>query len=746
MNGTRGDAEGRDPVDRLLRDSGARLRAEAPPMDGARLLLGRLESKLRRTRRNGFVAVGVAAALLAATVGFVVSDDDAVEMAAGDHGVVAPGSPESILEGLPEAPVDPHDVELVGAVEQFGTCEDLLEELRTVGAAHVGSGGFGSVLGGVQVQGATMSYAGDADVAGISVEPATLGTNVIVEGVDEPDVVKASGRLVVDLSDSKLRVVDTSLGAIVGSLDLVPTGVDRREVQVWPTSLLIDGDRAVVFGTESVRAEPIAGDPSATRPPVEYTTVTLVDLSDPSKPTELDRVRLEGNLVAARMVDGQVRAVIGSTMADVAFVMPSTPASVPVALEQNRLAVAGSSIDDWIPAWDRGEGSDRHRLVPCDRVVVPETFAGVQMTSLVAFDVAGSFEPETTGILAPSDEITATAQDVVVASHIWADPIDQDERYDDWSSALHRFSFSDGAPSYVASGEVPGSIGDEFSISVLDELTVGVLTVDVLPWEQREDAKVTVRTLATTGDRLEPIGSLEIASAQHGTAGMRFVGERLLVSTGPAGDHLSVISLTDPAGPRAEGELELGGSGGYFHPLGDDRILVVGQAWPDVAPELRLLQGQSDLSVSLVDLSTGPVVITSSRVPDTYSNVADDHHGFTWWPARASAAFGVAHGAPEQGSLAPAPDALFVGVQGDSLIPTLVRPSEADLGPRCPPGQVDPTGCDDTFPPTVQRVLVVGGGLWLYTTESLERFDVGTEGPITTAVPAGMVVLPPPGH
>ena len=747
-----------ESVDRFLSASGAALRDRAPAMDGTQVVVRRFETKLRCSRRNGFVAVGVAAALLAAAIGFVVTDDDTAEIAAGGNGYL-PGSPEAIVAGLPPEPVDPRDVELVASVKRFDDCDALTTDLRAVGAAHVGSLGFGSTDAGIMPSGgpavaADMHFTGPADSlpqvvaqsGGQAGTGETLGTNVIVEGVDEPDRVKASGTLVVDISYLQLRVVDTTAGAIVGTLDLGnPFGDDDRTF-ASPDSLLLEGDRAVVFGSEIVESDAIEGDPSAGRRSLQYTTITFVDLSDPVNPAQVDHVRLEGQLVAARRVDGQVRIVTGSTMQDLPLVMPSNPSSVPVALEQNRLAVAGSSVDDWIPAWDNGEGSDAHRLVDCDRVVVPDTFAGVQMTSLVAFDMAGPFGPSATGVLTPSDDITATAEDVVVSSHIWVDPAERDEGYEDWSSALHRFSFTDGSPAYVASGDVPGSIRDDFSLAMLDDETVGVLTVDVLPWEERDRAKVTVRTLVTDGDVLEPLGELDVAAGESGSTGMRFMGSNLLVSTGLAGNHLSVIDLADPAGPLTVGELDMDGSGSYFHPLPDDRVLVVGQAWRTVQVDGRPSPSPRDLSVTLLDLSGTPRVVASSRTPDMNSVVGVDHHTFTWWSRRSTAAFGVTHRSPDDRSIPPAPEAMFVGVQGDTLVPTFARPNEADLGPKCPPEQLDRTGCDDTFPPTVERVLVVDGELWLYTSESLERFDIGTDGPITNATPAAMVVLPPPGY
>ena len=75
--------------------------------------------------------------------------------------------------------------------------------------------------------------------------------------------------------------------------------------------------------------------------------------------------------------------VTSSSLADLPIVVPTTPSSVAPALEQNRLAVAGSASSDWIPDWDHGEGTDPAALMGCGDVAVPDTFAGVQMTSMV---------------------------------------------------------------------------------------------------------------------------------------------------------------------------------------------------------------------------------------------------------------------------------------------------------------------------------------------------------------------------
>ena len=734
-------------MDRAMRSGGAELRAGAPRIDGGHVMAAQREARVQRWRFTSFVAVGVAAAMIATAVGFALRDGGSAEFAAGAGGF-APGSPEAIVDALPAEPVDPHDVELVASVSTFEDCDALVGDLRRVGAAHVGSQGFGNNGPTVDLQ-----SGGDISTAGTGVAPQpsftgpdavgtggdeTLGTNVIVDGVDEPDTVKASGSLIVELHDGDLRVVDTTAGALVGTIDLASDeGVDLADGSyAYPQSFLLEGTLAVVFGGEVQTSDPVEGDPSAARPAVEYATVTFVDLADPTAPVVTDRARIEGSLVAARRVDGAVRIVTASTMSDLPLVLPTNPNSVPVALEQNRLAVAGSGADDWIPAWDRGAGTDPEPLVPCTDVVVPDTFAGVQMTSLVEFDMAGPFQPRSTGILAPSTDITATATDVVVASHIWVDPADRDDDFSDWSTALHRFTFGAESPSYVASGEVPGSVRDDFSMGVLDDTTIGVLTVDVVPWERSEEAEVTARTLRTDGGVLVPLGTLPIAAGSSST-GMRFIGDRLVVSSGLAGNHVSVVDLSEPAEPVLAGEVDTEGSGAYFHPVSDERILVVGKAWrPDSSGDPNT-SAPRDLTVTLLDVSGPPRSVTTWRLDNADNYVGQDHHRFTWWPQRSTAAFGVRHTSPAPNQFPPPPDAAFLEVAGDVITPRLVRPSEADLGPSCPITQSDRTGCDDSGQPVVDRVLVVDGTVWLHTGESVEQVD-----PLTGAS-LKVVALPP---
>ncbi len=739
---------GVDPADARLAAAGSALRDSAAPLAGERIISDALHHDLARARRQNRVVAAVASIVVIAVLGAgAVEWSTHDERAASErNGVptreeVGDGSAEAIVAALPAQPLDPIDMELVASVSQFDSCDSLMDRLHRVGAAHVGSSGFGSSYGyspyGPSETMRTMA-ADNMQVDGVSGQAdslsstgagggETLGTNVIVAGVDEPDTVKATDSVVVELHNTELRVVDTAAQAIVGTLDLaVRPEQDGDRISAYPSTLILDGRRAVVFGQEQVTSDPVPGDPSQTRPSVQYLTLTFVDLTDAARPTVTDRVRIEGNLVAVRRVGDQVRMVTSSSLADLPIVVPTTPNAVAPALEQNRLAVAGSASSDWIPDWDHGDGTDPAALMGCGDVVVPDTFAGVQMTSLVEFGVGPAFTPRASALLAPAEDLTATATDVVIASHVWVDPIDQRKDFSDWRTALHRFRFSEqGPPEYLASGAVDGSIRDDFSLAVLDDGVVGAVTADVVPWEQRADADVTVRLIRTDeGARtLDQVGSLVPVESGLAVAGLRFIGNHLLVATGFGGNVVSSVDLTDPSSPTNTGNVSLPGAGAYFQPVDDTSVLVLGET---------IRQNGEDyiggLHATLVDLSAAPRIDGSWTQEWLSSTATQDHHAFTWWPSRSIAAFGIDH-RYELGSSPPwqVPQAQFLNVTTGAPMPAAVTPREAELGPRCPTqGEYDPMTCDNTGNPTVQRVLVVDGVPWLYTSESLERLDPQT--------------------
>jgi hypothetical protein len=513
----------------------------------------------------------------------------------------------------------------------------------------------------------------------------------------------------------------------------------------------------------------------------DYMTMVFVDATDPDHPKVTDTVKVDGSLVAARLVGGQVRLVTTSHMADIGFVLPTTPASIPTALERNRRSVATSTVAEWIPEWQR-QGEAARPLVPCDRVHVPTTFAGVAMTSMVTFPIAaGRFDPAATSILAPSTTLYAGTDEVAISSQVWVDPAQQEKlKFQDWKTAIHEFTFSaQGPPTYVGSGVVDGSTIGQFAFGEVGD-ALAVVTTKGTPWDQNPASGVDLTLLSPDGK-----GALRVTSKVGDLAGgkgqvtaVRYLEGRVLVATGVFGQDVQVIDVGDPAAPRRAGHLTLPGPTGYFHPLAGQRALLVGSRFDTVpGPHGPITRPWVDAELLDVSNPDQPELLGSWEVPWSSDSVGQDHHAFTYWPERKLAMWGVssaqlgpnhavvldlAHGVQQASwPVASKPPATpppcaevpisdpqlrqIVGQDGVVLACGAGTRTEVDW-PRyqCSPvlasmvqqyapdmaGKADYFLCRPAPQPTVDRVLVVAGRPILLTDQTLEALDPTTFAPV----------------
>jgi hypothetical protein len=800
-----------DDHDPVLSAAGARLRQQVPGVSAPAV-----EAAVwrRRARRVGVLA-GASLVVVALLGALLVQERRSDSGDGGDVAGERPGAPseasvDRLLASLDAQPVDPTRVRLVSTVSTFADCDALIGDLRSVGAAHVGSrgfGGYGDVIpfprGVADAEGASdflSPVAGNLAYTGGDDAGTTLGTNVQVSGVDELDLVKAVGSLIYDLDGKgNLRITDAKTLAVVSTVATVPADLlpdptgERASDGGWAgvSELLVADGRAVVFGSETEVSEPVEGDPSATQASTSYLTVAFVDVSDPAAPTLTDRVRVEGSLVSARLVGGEVRLVTTANMADLGFVMPTTPNSVAKALDMNRRSVASSTAPDWIPDWQR-EGSDPRPLVPCERVHVPDTFAGVAMTSMVTFPLGVErFEPSATSILAPATTLYAGLDTVAISSEVWVDPVDRDRLdFDTWQTAIHEFRFADAAgdaevpadtapPTYAGSGIVDGSTVGQFAFGEIAD-SLAVVTTEGTPWQQDPEVAVDLTVLTADGNGgLAKTGTVEdLADGMGAVVAVRFVEGRVLISTGLFGREVHVIDVTDPAAPRRAGTVALPGEVGYFHPLPENRALLVGSRYDEVG-EGPSRRGRSWVQAHLLDVGDpdAPVIVASWERPWVADNTAYDHHAFTFWPDRELALWGLYRTDSEAGTQLNEAVVLQAGeALAEVALPVASKPNE--VPPPCPAVEitdpdardmVGPDGvvlrCDDVdratvewpryrcyrvdagmvarfapgqeelasfhlcspaSPPVVRRVLVVAGTPILLTDQTLEALDPAT--------------------
>ena len=539
------------------------------------------------------------------------------------------------------------DVVMVAALEPFGACDELLAYFQRQALQQVGPYGLPGLEGGLPDIAATEAAAGAETTGGpaaqvearISAAPVAgvdySGTNVQERGVDEPDVVKTDGKIVVTVAGNKLQVVD---------LARPDAGAATLPLQGGGHELLLDGDRLLVLATAEAGSVSGLAQREISVGPYGYgapiSVLTVVDLADPADPQVEAELVLDGAYRSARMTDATARVVLASQPTGLDFVHPNGGGlrAELEATERNRRIISESTIDNWLPYYRRtdhrnGETSEG-TLLDCDAVSRPQQFSGLGLVSVLSIDLGGSLTPGGgTAIVASGETVYASPQTLYVTTNRWYDqqvvaesrlrPI-EDENY---TTEIHAFDISDPVTArHVASGRVRGHLLNQFSLSEHDD-RLRVATTDGAPWSDTGSQSF-VTVLAARDGRLAQVGQVGGLGRGERIYSVRFLGDLGYVVTFRETDPLYTIDLSDPTAPRVAGELKIRGYSAYLHPVDDDLLLGVGQ---DASLRGRTLGTQ----LSLFDVSdpAAPARVAQTKLPGSYSEAEYDHRAFLYWPA-----------------------------------------------------------------------------------------------------------------
>jgi hypothetical protein len=510
---------------------------------------------------------------------------------------------------------------------------------------------------------ATAEGAGEsADMAASAPTSGTVpndvsGTNVQEQGVDEPDIVKTDGNTLYTVVGDRLTIVDISGGTPEQLAEM------RLHGGGWGGELLLSGDRLLMTSAQGgfipFAGERVAGDLLPTSG--FTTTMTAIDVADPTAPEVVERLILDGATVSARMVDGVARVVIRTEPGiNIPWEQPEAGGlrSERRALAANEALIRDSDAEDWLPYYvhetasgEREDGS----LVPCERIAQPEDFAGLGLLSVLTVDVdTGALLPTegTVAVLAGGDTVYASTERLYVATQRWrgdlgrpgggwgttAEPADDvevesrfpdrdDEREPDVTTELHAFAIDDPrATEYLGSGSVDGTLLSQWALSEHEGVLRVASTVGD-PWSAAS-SESSVTTLELRDGELVEVGRVDGLGPTETIRAVRFLGDVGYVVTFRQTDPLYTVDLTDPAAPAVTGELKIPGYSGYLHPVGEGHLIGVGQ---DADEEGRTLGVQ----VSLFDVSdpADPRRTDTVTVPKSESPVEWDHRSFLHWPA-----------------------------------------------------------------------------------------------------------------
>ena len=476
-------------------------------------------------------------------------------------------------------------------------------------------------------------------------------TNNQEDGVDEMDIVKTNGTHLFVAREESVAILESWPPAETRVVSELPIVGSRQ-------GLFLRDDRLAVISSFWVTPEQTDLGWGGTR-------LDLYDINEPANPLLVRTIELEGWLLGARMIEGNVFLVLRTWVPtpdgvwelawrDDIGLPPNDPdlsdEELQAVLELARSIltplvadiVAAMEIEDLLPLLrDSVTGADEGvPLLQCNQVYRPSVRDEYSVLTVVHLDL-GAVDLQTTpvsgtGVLTSGWTIYASERSLYVAqgpSWWWWMPFL--DSFGALDTAIHRFNLDPGGDDpvgYAASGEVPGQLYDQFSMGEHE----GYLRVATSPsfwgwWGEPEEPGTTVTVLQDDGAGLmAQVGQVGGISPDEQLYATRFLGDRGYLITFERIDPLFTLDLSDPTDPRVVGELEIPGYSAYLHPMDEDHLLAIGM---DGDEEGRL----TGLAVKIFDVGDleAPTLVDDYVIDNpeegwSWSEALYDHHAFTF--------------------------------------------------------------------------------------------------------------------
>jgi Beta propeller domain len=448
------------------------------------------------------------------------------------------------------------------------------------------------------------------------------GTNVQEQGVDEPDVVKTDGDLLVRIQDATLTTYDVTGEETKELSKLELDGFEDGEI-------LLSGDTVVALGNDGTRVPHREYD-WYTEPAPTTTRVVSIDIGDPGAPEITESVDLDASLVTARQHGSSIRLVTAAGLPELDFVRPTGRRGVRTAREANERVVRQSTLADWIPSMSV-DGGQPEQLADCKDMAIPKRDIGLDTMNVVGFEADDPADVHAIGLAGNASLAYESPDHLYLASNSpgWGEcfrclqvPMGRFGA-DDGTTMVFDFEVTGTEATYVGSGEVEGSVADRWAMDEYD----GVLRLAVGPTQATGNFNSVV-TLERRGDELVEIGRVDRLGINEQIESVRWFDALAIVVTFRQVDPLYAIDLSDQADPRLMGHLKIPGFSEYLHPLGERRLVGIGQGPTGDRGGWGAQTGLFDVT----DLTSPRRIAVLNYAQGTEARAGADPRQFTWLP------------------------------------------------------------------------------------------------------------------
>ena len=394
-------------------------------------------------------------------------------------------------------------------------------------------------------------------------------TNTQVQGVDEADIVKTNGNYIYYLNRNVLRIFDNTGNKLTLRKEIDYNAVPKNNRYGYNSAreMFLTEDYLIVILNGTMTYEPAVAKKETYYDSRNSTKMIIYNLNNYEVVRE---VETEGRYLSSRKVDDDIYLITNKSIYYHSFNEDEIlPLYKDTCVNDGAVAEIPVQSIKCFPSFV--EDSECSYLIitamSLDKInekATVETYLGTgdqiycSKDNLYVTKTKYTYRPYRTGIVSLIDEVFDT--DIV------------EEEYEDKTETIVRkFAIYDGKVKYVAEGNVPGTLLNQFS---MDEYQ-GYFRITTTKGDTWNDSSE--NNLYVLNDKLEVVGKLEGLAKGEKIYSTRFMGNKAYVVTYKTVDPLFVLDLSNPQNPTVLGELKIPGYSSYLHPLGEDYLIGFGE-------------------------------------------------------------------------------------------------------------------------------------------------------------------------
>lgn len=399
---------------------------------------------------------------------------------------------------------------------------------------------------------------GSGEGVGGEVEYST--TNNQVEGVDESDSVKTDGSYIYSIGNGRVVIADVRNPEAMKKVAEIP-----HDDTYFPTQLFLHDKTLIVFGDKHVPYDYSDTSGSSEKMMMPFnssTNVRFYDIQDAKSPKLIREIGSEGYLNGARKKDNML------------YFVTNIASYFRMFTEQDDLELRPYIYDS--------EESDKASPLPySDLSILPGTLDATYSV-ITAMDLNNLKESQITtkGYLGSSQSLYMSKEALYLTAPIYMSTstegnnasIDMMWNPQESNTEIYKFSLDGTNVEFVSSGEVTGSLLNQFS---MDEHN-GYFRIVTTKGFARNQETLSENNLFILDSGMNQVGSIEGLAKGERIYSARFMGDKAYMVTFKETDPLFVMDVSNPTSPKVLGELKIPGFSNYLHPLDENHLIGFG--------------------------------------------------------------------------------------------------------------------------------------------------------------------------